>query len=262
MGRYRTMTAQTLLLLLAATTASRAATSPWSGTWTLDRARSSFTSETLRIGRVATGYHFDFGAVQFDIGDDGRFYPTVSGRTTSLRPVGPLEWVRVHRAKGRDFEHSTLRITPDQQTLTIDSETVEPGGGVHRSQDVEHRVGSGQDLAGTWRATTPGINVPTTIVLQRLADGRMRIDDPQDGNYFVAIPGGPPAVNQGPRAVSAARLVLRSLSPTEMRWTVELQGRPYQHAIDTLSAGGDLIETSWSEMSPGERQRAVYRRTA
>ena len=258
--RRGTLALIAFLALAGSATGSRAATDPWSGTWVLDRGCSTLTGQSIEIERVRTGYHFDFGAVRFDIGDDGRFYPTVPGRSTSIRPVGPSTWLRIHRANGRDFERSILRVTPDQRSLVIDSDTVDPEGGVHRSQDVENRVGTGQGLAGTWRSRTAGINVPARIVLKVLDGGRIRIGAPEDRNYFIVTPDGPAAVNQGPRATSDARLTLRRVSARELRWTVTLAGRPFQDGIDTLSEAGDLIETSWMDKLPGEKQRAVYRR--
>ena len=245
---------------IASLSSAHAAASPWSGTWTLDRNRSVLTGQSIQIERVPSGYHFDFGAVKFDIGDDGKFYPTIPGRTTSIKPIGPLAWVRVHRSNGKDFERSILRISPDQQTLVIDSETVDPEGNTHKSQDVEQRVGAGEGLAGVCRSRTPGINVPMTVFLSVLDDGRIQIGTPEDGNFFVVTPNGPAAANQGPRATAGAKLLLRRISATEMRWTVMLGENPFQEGIDVLSATGELIETTWTEKFPRERQQAVYHR--
>ena len=71
---------------------------------------------------------------------------------------------------------------------------------------------------------------------------------------------GPPAVNQGPRAVSSVTMSLRVVSPTEMRWTVMISAKPFMEGNDTLDPDGSLVETSWTDQFPGERQRAVYRR--
>lgn len=260
MRRCCTLFAIAFLLQIGSTIASHAVTSPWSGTWKLDRSRSTLTGQSIRIQRIPTGYHFDFGAVSFDIGDDGAFYPTIAGRSTSIRSTGPMSWVRIHRANGKDFEHSTLRITPDQRTLIINSETAGPDGSVKWSQDVEQRVGKGNGLAGTWRSKTPGINVPATIFLKVMDAGQIRIGSPDEGNYFVLTPDGPAAANQGPRATPDATLKLRRISPNEMQWTALLAGKPFQEGIDVLTKDGDLLETTWTEKFPDEKQRAVYRR--
>ncbi len=140
----------------------------WLGTWRLDRAHSQLVGTTIRIARIPTGYHFDFGAAAFDIGDDGRFYPTVSGRTTSLKAISDNKWRRIHRNNGREVDRSILTVSPDQQTLTIDTKAILPDGGEERSQDILQRVGDGRGLPGTWRSTKPGLDVAETITLTAL----------------------------------------------------------------------------------------------
>ncbi len=232
----------------------------WYGTWRLDRSRSRLLSETLRIGRTAQGYHFDFGAVSFDIGEDGRFYPTVPGRSTSLRRTGPRSWVRMHRIHGRNVDRSLLRLSPDQRTLRIDTVATSETGTVTRSREIERRVGPGHGLAGTWRSGEPGGDVPRTLVLRAQAGGRMLISAPEQGNAFVVLPNGPPAANQGPRAVAGVQLRVRMVSATEMRWTETIAHHAYLEGTDRLAPDGTLTETTWPDQFPAEKEQAVYTR--
>jgi hypothetical protein len=152
-----------------------------------------------------------------------------------------------------------LTVSPDQQTLTIDTETTLPDGKVERSQDIEQRVGAGRGLAGTWRSANPGLDVADTIALTALADGRIRWAIPEDGNFFDVAPNGPPAINQGPRAVPTVKLAVQTVSPTEMRWTETIADKPFTYGIDILAADGSLIETTWTVQFPADKQKAVYR---
>ena len=247
-------------LLLAAAAPAPPGPDGWSGTWKLDRSRSTLVGTSFRITRVPAGYRFDFGATRFDLGDDGAFYPTVPGRTTSLRAISDHEWARVHRVNGTDVDRSSLRITPDDKALVIDTDAVMPDGQVRHSHEVDERVGPGQGLAGTWRSTEQGLNVAETLSLRRLPDGRWQWGAPAEGNYYVVAPDGPPAVNQGPRAVGNVTMSLRTASPVEMRWTVMIAGRPFMEGVDTLGPDGRLVETSWTDQFPDERQRAAYAR--
>jgi hypothetical protein len=248
------------LALVLAPDLTLAASPSWYGTWILDRARSQLTGATIRIARIPAGYHFDFGAVSFDIGDDGKFYPTVPGRTTSLKAINANEWVRIHRDNGKDVDRSILRVSRDQNTLVIDTEATSPAGVVQRSQDVEQRVGHGRGLAGTWRSTKLGVNVADTITLQDDGGGRIRWGAPAEGNYFTVVPGGQPAINQGPRAVKSVELAVSRIAPDEMRWTETIGGKPYMEGADKLSGNGTLTETTWPDRMPMEKQIAVYSR--
>lgn len=249
-------------LLLVAAAPDPPVPDVWSGTWKLDRSRSTLVGTSFRIARIPSGYHFDFGAAKFDIHDDGAFYPTVPGRLTSLKAISDHEWVRIHRVNGADVDRSTLTVTPDGRTLVIETDAVTPNDGVRHMTEADRRVGAGQGLAGTWRSTAKGINVAETLRLRQLPDGMMQWGAPSDGNVFVVAPNGPPAVNQGPRSVSNVTMSLRRMSPVAMRWTVMIAARPYMEGTDTLQPDGRLVETSWTDQFPDERQRAVYAKEA
>lgn len=234
----------------------------WFGVWKLDRAQSHLVGASITIGRITGGYHFDFGAVSFDVGDDGRDYPTVPSRTTSLKAVGKREWLRVHKIDGKEVDRSSIRVTADQQTLLIHTLTRKPGGAVQASDDRLQRVGAGVGLAGTWRGSVVGINVAQTIVLADAGAGKLRWQFPGDAQYFVATLDGAPAPYQGAHAVPGVTRRLHAISRLAMRWTEFVQGKPYQQGIDHLSTDGrTLSETTWFVAQPGERQEAVYHKT-
>jgi hypothetical protein len=246
-------------LALAAAPA-RAATPSFLGTWHLDRARSHLTGTTLRIARTPSGYHFDLGAVTFDLPANGAFTETVPGRSTSLKALNDHEFLRIHRDHGHDIDRSLLRISPDQHTLTIETDATTPNGATRHSQDIEQRIGPGHGLAGTWRSTQTGLHVAETLTIAALSGGRLQWGAPEDGNFFVVTPNGPPATNQGPRAVATVQLTLRTVSPTEWRWTETIAGKPYMEGRDTITSDGSLTETTWPDQFPTDKQRAVYRR--
>lgn len=233
----------------------------WFGVWKLDRTDSHLVGASITIGRIPGGYHFDFSAVSFDVGDDGKDYPTEPTRTTSLKAIGGSEWLRVHKIHGAEVDHSVIKVTPDQQTMLIHTVTPQPGAGTHVSDDRLQRVGAGAGLAGTWRDSIAGNNVAQTIVLADVGEGRVRWSFPDDAQYFVANPDGTPASYKGAHAVPGVTISLRAISGEEMRWTEFVQGKPYQQGVDHLSAHGDtLTETTWFVARPEERQEAVYHR--
>lgn len=233
--------------------------SAWFGRWKLDRAQSHFTGPTITIVRIPLGYHFDFGATSFDIGDDGRDYPTVARRSTSMKAVSDHEWLRVHKVDGKEVDHSTLRITPDEKRLLIHTVAVGPDGATHVSDDTEVRVGEGTGLQGTWRSAVAGINVSEVIQLGDAGGGKIRWDFPKDGQFYVIAPNGAAAGYGGARAVPGVTVVLRAESARKMRWEESIDGKPYTDGEDVLSADGRrLTETTWPVKRPAEKQESVY----
>ncbi len=215
----------------------------WFGTWKLNRALSHLTGPSITITRVPGGYHFDFGAISFDIGDDGKDYPTISSGSTSLKVIGAREWFRVHKVAGKEVDHSTLRITPDGKTLLIHTIATDVDGKTHQSDDTEERVGYGSGLAGTWRSNVAGINTPEMIVLEDAGEGRIRRKSPNEGQFYVAVPNGKPAPYKGPRSVPGVTVSLWTVSGTKMRWTDFINGRPYSRPGNRHVVGGrEIVE--------------------
>ena len=235
--------------------------SAWLGDWRLDRSRSGLAGPTLRIGRVPRGYSFDFGAARFEIGDDGRDYPTVPTRSTSLKALGPRSWLRQHKVNGKVVDRSRLLITPDQRLLVIESVAVAPDGRTRASRETLRRLAGGRGLAGTWRSTAAGADVPDRIVISDAGGGRLRLEYPGEGQFYVLEPGGPPASLGGARAVPGVTMALQPVSAARLRWTEFVGGKPYRLGVDRLLLNGRFLEeTSWPAIAPSERQRAVYAR--
>lgn len=246
---------------LHSTTRTAAVSTGWFGVWTLDRSQSHFVGPSITISRVPAGYHFDFGAVSFDVGDDGRDFPTVPTRTTSIKPVGEREWLRVHKVNGKEVDHGTLTLTPDDRTMLIHTIATDGDGKTHTSDEAEIRMGAGAGLAGTWRSTTAGVNVSDPIVLTDAGGGKIRWEFPNDGQYYVIAPNGDPAGYEGSRAVPGVTVTLQTTAAHEMRWTEAINGKAYTQGLDVLSDDGRVLrETSWPVARPGDRQEAVYER--
>ncbi len=246
-------------MLMFAEKASVGSDDHWLGRWKLNRALSDLTGPSITINRVANGYHFDFGAVSFDVGDDGNDYTTIGTRSTSLKVLGEHEWFRVHKIDCKDIDHSTLTITPDKKTLLIHTLSTDVDRKTHESDEMETRVGGGTGLAGMWQSTTLGVNVSEVIVIEDAGNGKMRRRFPGEGQFYVAVPNGPPAEYAGPRSVPGVMVKLRTVSAAEMRWTELIKNKPLTEGIDRLSADRkQLHETTWPVQFPMDKQEAVY----
>ncbi len=239
-----------------------AAERSWFGTWVLNRAESHLVGPSITIALAPGGYRFDFGAVVFTVGSDGRDYATVSGRTTSLRQTGPREWFRVHKQNGREVDHSTLTVTADGSAMLIHTVATGPDGTTATHDERLDRVGTrGAGLEGTWRSTAAGVNVSRVMVWSDGGGGRIRREFPEEGQFSVGLPDGSVVPYGGPRAVPGVTVELRASSPSEMRWTEFVDAKPYTEGVDVLSAEGSrMTETSWPVARPADRQEAVYER--
>jgi hypothetical protein len=175
--------------------------------------------------------------------------------------IAQREWFRVHKKDGKEVDHSTLKITSDDKTLLIHTDAADIDGKTQGSDETLKRVGSGTGLAGTWRSTAAGINIPTLIVLEDAGEGRIRRTYPNEGQSYVARPNGKPAAYEGSRSVSGVVVTLSTVSETEMRWTEFINGKPWSQGIDELLTDRKLLkETTWPVKQLADKQEAVYQK--
>ena len=262
-----------LVLLAAALAGSRPApartppTGPsnlspqWFGTWQLDRSRSHLVGASITIGRIPHGYHFDFGAVSFNVSDDGRDTTTLGDRTTSIKPLTPNSWYRVHKVAGNEVDHSTLTLAGDSRTLHIHTIATALDGIPQASDESMTRIGPGAGLAGTWRSTNPGVNVTALITIEAAGSGRLTWIFPDQGQRYTVATDAVPVTEIGPGVPATATIAFRRVSDHELQWTERLRGQPFTEGIDRLAADGlTLEETTWPSHTPADRQVAVYTR--
>ncbi len=227
------------------------------GIWRLDRAASSLHGPRLDIGAAPGGYAFRFGAARFVLPEDGCLHPTVPGREMSLRRIDARHWERVHRAGGRDVDRSLIALSPDGRTLTIRTSAA----GRPPEEETLTRIGAGRGMAGSWRSGKADVDVAEREEFADAGAGRVRWSVPSEGNWYVVAPNGPAAVDQGPTATSAATLRMTTSGPGRFDWVERVGGAPFRAGRLAVSAdGGTLVDLSWPAATPGERQRAVYRR--
>lgn len=232
---------------------------PWAGSWRLDRERSHFIGPAIKIEQSGNVYHFDFGAVAFDVAADGKDHVTVGPRTTSIKQTGPSRWYRVHKANGVEVDHSTLSVADPAGVMTIETVAKGSDGTSHTSTETLRRLSPGTGLAGTWRSDTAGINISERIDITPLPGGRLHWSLPDDGQFFDVTIDGPAVPLQGASSMAGLTMLVERVG-SELHWTNFLNGKPWMRGIDRVQSDGrTLEETTWTPSWPGDRQVAMYR---
>jgi len=249
------------LLALPAGAAS-AADSPWNGTWKLDPQKSHLTGQTFSYSERPGGMlHYEDGSsVSFDFGLDGKEYKTFSNRTTTWTAAGKNSWERVTRIDGKVFAKGRVALSEDGKTLTMTFSGTRPDGQEFREEDVFSRVTGTDGLAGTWRtAKVTDPTGPQTFVISSPAPGVLHYDIPDlkvsvecsadDKDYPIT----------GPTAPPGATISFRRVSPTKVRYTMKINGKPDSMGVQTIAAdGGSFTDTSWNPGREREKTTAVY----
>src|SRR5436305_14324368 len=101
---------------------------------------------------TAAGQSYTFKA-------DGKDYPTPWGGMESLKAKDANTWEVIDKANGKVLATSTMTLSADAKTLTMDSKRLKASGESSDDSAVYQRVSGGPGLAGTsktknWKSST------------------------------------------------------------------------------------------------------------
>ena len=78
-----------LAMLLAAGTPSTRSTSPWDGTWKLDRSKSHLTGQTITLSKAKNGkWRYSDGTISYEFALDGKPVKTFADGTMAATAEG------------------------------------------------------------------------------------------------------------------------------------------------------------------------------
>lgn len=251
-----------ILLLAAAITLVQpvlAADNPWLGTWKLNRDKSTFTGTTYTIVKKGDVYHFDYGAVKFDVTDDGKDCPVVPTRTTSLKSTDKNEWLVVDKVNGVETERTTLKLSDDGKIESDTTTGTRADGSTYKSESTSERISGGPDLAGTWKDTKESNSSTDTMVYSEAGPNMLKIDEPASKSSTVYTLDGKPVAQTGPRAIPDWTTSYKRLSPTELQYKVFVKDKIYFEGTQTVSADGKVIkDVGWLASKTNEKTIAIY----
>ncbi len=236
-----------------------AAENPWFGTWKLNRGKSNLTGSTYTIVKTGNVYHFDFGALKFDVADDGKDYPVVPTRTVSLKSTGKNEWLQVGKVNGVETSRTILKLSSDGKTESDVTTGTRADGSTYKSESTSERISGGPDLAGTWKDTKESSSASSIMVYSDGGPGKLKIEYPASKATILAPLDGKSVQETGPRAVPDSTYSYRQTSPTELKYIGYLKGKPYYEGIETVSPDGKTLkDVSWLVTKPNEKTTEIY----
>ncbi|MDE1161437.1 MAG: hypothetical protein PW792_05755 [Acidobacteriaceae bacterium] len=236
-----------------------AADNPWFGTWKLNFNKSTLTGNTVTVGKIPNGYHFDLGAVKYDVFEDGQDHSTVGNRTESLKSTGKHEWLRVYKVDGKEVGRATLRLSEDGTKLTEDITGTDADGSTYSQHVTLERADSRPDLAGTWKQTKAAFSARLLMVYSETDGGKWKVETPSSHSVIVFSLDGTPASESGPRAIADETYAYTKVSDTELKYTIFEKGVPYAEGTETVSTDGKMLkDVSWLTVKPAEKEIDVW----
>jgi len=244
--------------VLFTTSSLLAAVNPWLGTWKLNHEKSSYTG-SYTLTKTPKGYLFEVGQLKYEVGDDGKDYPTVAPDTYSLKQTGTGEWLGVDKVGGKETSRDTMTLSADGKSLKEKTTGTHADGSTYTSEETDTRIGSGSGLAGTWMSTQVSSTSPGLFVVSDAGGGKYKYFSPANkGGHTLALDGKPVSF-VGPRASASETIGAKSVSESEQSFIVYMKGKPFVEGTDTLSADKKVMtETSWLVDKPTEKTIEIY----
>jgi hypothetical protein len=251
--------ASTLAITLSSAGHLFAATNPWYGTWKINRDKSTLTGTSYTMTKTPKGYTFDYGSMKFEIGDDGKDYPTVAPETYSIKQTGNNEWLGITKTNGKETARDTMKVSSDGKTLVDKTTGTHADGTTYSSEEDDTRVGSGTGLAGTWKSAKVTSNSRGVQVLSDAGGGKMKWFFPTSQGGYVSALDGKPVTSFGPRSSPDQTIAVKQISTLEQKYTVYLKGKPFLEGTTKVSADGKVMnDTSWLVEKPAEKTTGIY----
>src|SRR5665213_1295945 len=142
-----------LAMVLAASTPSTRANSPWDGTWKLDRSRSHLTGQTITLSKINNGkWRYSDGTISYEFALDGKPVKTLGDETMAATADGDHALNLVFKAKAAQSQ-AHLVLSADGKTITEHSTGTRPDGSTTEETGAMERLGKGSGFAGTWKTT-------------------------------------------------------------------------------------------------------------
>ena len=236
-----------------------AADNPWFGTWKLNRSKSTLTGTTVKVVKKGNAYHFDYGALKYDIIEDGQDHTTVPEHTAMLKVTGNGEWLTVDKVKGTEVSRATMKLSNNDANLDISSTGTRPDGTTYKDETKVIRVGAGSGLAGTWKSVADNNTERDEMVYSDAGGGKLKIQYVHEKSEVIAPLDGTPTKESGPRVTPIESMTFKRVTPTELKYTVLMSGKPFAEGVQDVSADGKVLkEESWLVSQPTEKMTQVF----
>jgi hypothetical protein len=249
-------------LLTLSSGVALAAETPWAGTWKLDPDKSQLTGQTITFAQGSGGLlHYEDGSTaNYDFGLDGKDYRSWGNHTTAWTAAGKNTWDTVRRADGKVLSKEHWILSDDAQTLTATFTGTRPDGKTFREEDVFRRTSGSDGLIGTWQtAKITGPTGPQTFVISSPMEGVLHYEIPDMKATVELRPDGADHSVSGPTIPPGMTIAYKSLTPTKMKYTIKIGGKPDMVGIQTIAADKtSFADVSWNPGRESEKTTAVY----
>lgn len=250
-----------VLVALLVTTLVAAADLPHAGKWKLNPSKSDFgeltaTYELTQAGEIKA----DFDGMSFVVKPDGKDYPTPWGTTTSWKAVDATTWQTNEKVGDQVTSTSSMKLSADDKTLTIDTKMMKADGGSSDDSMVFRRVSGGPGLSGKWKAKNMTSSAPMIMELAPEGPDGLTLKYVDQGGVCVAKFDGKdhPATGAMWPAGWTCSIAKSGANGLELSWKKD--GKLMYKSALTVSDDGKTLSERGGAVTSAEKVKVVYDR--
>jgi hypothetical protein len=143
------------------------ADTPFDGTWKLNTAKSRLAGDTMsfRDGGNGTLKYID-SSQSYSFKPDGSSFTTPLGIERTFQKNADGTYTTTNKKGGFLISTSTWKLSPDANSLLIDSTGTKPNGDKFENTTTYARTSPGAGLIGGWQSTDVKLSSPNSLTVQ------------------------------------------------------------------------------------------------
>jgi hypothetical protein len=248
-----------ILIGLCACGLGAAADAPYVGKWKMNVAKSNFGETTMTYEQLPGGeMKATADGQSYTFKTDGKDNMTPWGVTAAWKAVDANTWELTNKTNGKVSGTSTLKLSADGKTMTVDSKNVKADGGISDDSTTFQRVSGGPGLAGKWKTKSLKTSSPEMLGLTQNGSDGLTLTYGNEGASCEAKFDGKdyPATGTIWPAGWTCAIAKNGARAIDLTWKKD--GKDMYKTTLTASANGKVLTEAGSAPGVNEKVTLVY----
>ena len=246
------------IVVLASSAIAATADPAYVGKWKLNTAKSDFGQLTAKYEAAPGGFKATMDGVSYTFTTDGKEVATPWGTMQSVKAINATTWESTAKVNGKLFSTDTIKLSPDNKTMTVESKMAQPTGGTSTNTMTFMRTAGTTGLVGTWKAAKMSSNSAglleiavkgTDGIVLKFLDQNATCDGKFDGKPHPAT---------GPIFPAGWTCTFSKNTANGFSAAFNKDGKPMYSSNFTVSADGKTLTEDGGAVNTKERTKAVY----
>jgi hypothetical protein len=234
------------------------AQSPFDGTWTLNRQKSNFEGQTMKIEDAGNGaIKFVNPNFSYTAKTDGTKVQTPSGGMMAIQKKGEGSYHETDWMKGKEISQSDWTLSDNGNKLMIHEYGTKPNGDKLDETTTYARVSGKNGLVGDWKVTDVKMSNPSTFAMKMGPGNQMVWDIPEMKATWKGKVDGKPYKPEGPTVPDNLTLTLTKQGPRTLHLTEKMQDKLVFTGTYSVSEDGKTMTVD-GKNAKGEPMKEVW----